>query len=40
MITLGWEAEAEVDAGVAGVGAVGMVEVDGVDGWRNVGKIG
>jgi hypothetical protein len=39
-MTLGWGAEAEVDAAVVDVEAVGMVVVGEVDGWRNVGNTG
>lgn len=39
-MTLGWGAEAEVDAAVVIVEAVGMVGVEEVDGWRNVGNTG
>jgi hypothetical protein len=38
-MTLGWGAEAEVDAGVVDVEAVGIVAAE-VDVWRNVGNTG
>lgn len=40
MMILDWGVEAEVDAPVVDVEAVGMVAAGETDGWRSVGKTG